>query len=170
MLHICNSPAFLNYNDMHLNSARIGSAFLGRVNSNTDVGLKKIGQLQTNITEIKTLPKNYNIGYINSYKTKKEVKVAIAQIGYIEGYNVSNKTDTFRPIDKVRRLYQTFKKLFKKEKLSVYIKGKKYNIVGSLGMYHIEIDITNSDIQVNDLVTLEVNPIYIDRKIRREYI
>ena len=37
-------------------------------------------------------------------------------------------------------------------------------------MYHIIIDITGSDeIKINDVVTLQVSPLYVDSHIRREY-
>ena len=124
--HICNSPAFLNFNEMHLNSARIGSAFLGRVAAENNVGLKKIGQLKTNITEIKTVPKGYNIGYLNSYKTKKETKLAIVQVGYMDGYNITMSTDMFRFVDKLRGLSQSVKRFLKKANLKVTINDRKY--------------------------------------------
>lgn len=170
VLHMCNSPAFLNYPEMHLNGARMGSAFIGRVDAQNDVGLKKIGELKTSIAEIKTVPKGYNIGYLNSYKTKKETKVAIIQVGYMDGYNITLKTDMFRFVDKLRGLSHSIKNFIKKNNFKVKISNKKYNVIGKVGMYHMVIDITNSDVKINDFVYLDINPLHVDSRIRREYI
>ena len=170
MKHICNSPAFLNYKNMHLNAARIGSAFLGRVNAEVNIGLKRIGKFQVNIAEIKTVPKGFNISYANAYKTKRETKIAIIPFGYGEGFNIGPRMDMFRKIDKIRNLYRSIKSLFKKEKLTVTINNKKYDIIGTLGMYHAVIDITDSDVNIDDIAMVDINPLYLDGKIRREYI
>lgn len=130
--HICNSPGILNYPEMHLTATRVGSAFVGRVASENNIGLKKIGSLEISIAEVRKVPKKFNISYLNAYKTKKTSKIAILPIGYIEGYNVGQKTDMFRPVDKIRRAVREIKNLLKKTKLTAQINGKRYDIIGTI--------------------------------------
>lgn len=156
---------------MHLNAVRIGSAFLGRIIVQNTIGLKRIGLLKTQIAEIKELPKGYNIGYSNAFKTKKDTTVAIIPVGYFDGYNVRNYPDSYRFIDKIRYLYNDIKNLFKDKKLKITIGNKKYRLVGKIGMYHMVIDITeDKNIKVNDEINLDINPLYVDSSIRREYV
>lgn len=165
MVHICNSAAYLNYYNMHLNAARIGSAILGRVDNNK-IGLKKIGQIKSQVTEIKILPKGYNVGYLNIFKTKKETKIAIIPVGYMDGFYAGTKNDMFRFRDKLRNI----KEIIKKNKIEIEINGKKYPIIGKIGMYHITVDITGSDIKEGDYVYLNVNIMHVDSNLRREFV
>lgn len=130
--HICNSPAILNYPEMHLTAARIGSAFVGRVCSENNIGLKKIGELEISIAEVREVPKGFNISYLNSYKTKEKTRIAIIPIGYLDGYNVTQKTDMFRTADKLRRALHELKSIFKKQKITVVINEKRYNVIGTI--------------------------------------
>lgn len=74
--HVCGSTAFLKYEDMWLDYVRLGSCVQGRVLENS-LGLKKVGNLKTEIITIKNLEKGYNISYSNEYKAKYDMKIAI---------------------------------------------------------------------------------------------
>lgn len=169
MLHICNSSAALKFTEQHLDAVRIGSAFLGRIIVPNKIGLRKIGYLKTNIYEIKKLEKGNNIGYSNSFKTKKDTLVAIIACGYADGVNVKVDKDMFRIVDKLRYIAHEVKCLLKKQALYVKINGKSCKVLGRVGMCHVAVDITDKGININDEAQIPINPIYVNSSIERVY-
>ena len=169
MLHICNSSAFLKFPNMHLNAVRIGSAFLGRLSFQNSIGLKKIAHLEAQVTEIKELPKGFNIGYSNTYTTPIKMKVAIIPCGYMNGINVKNDQDMFRTVDKLRYLVNNIKAFFKKQAIYVKINDNNCKILGRIGTYHVVCDIGQKDIKIGDKAIFSVNTKFVDSSIRREY-
>lgn len=169
MLHVCNTSAFIKFPNMHLNAVRIGSAFTGRIAFSNSVGLRKIGYLKSSVAEIKDLPKNFNIGYSNTYTTKKETTIAIIPSGYMNGINMETGKDMFRIRDKLRYITRDIKNLFKKQKIFIEIADNSCPILGRIGTYHIIADITGKNIKVNDEVIFNISPKYVDSSIRREW-
>ena len=169
MLHICNSSAFLRFPQMHLNAVRVGSVLLGRLSIPNVWGFKKVGYLKSNIAEIKTLPAGYNIGYSNSYTTKKETIIAIVPCGYADGFNVKVDKDMFRLIDKIRYIVRDIKNAFKKQEIYVIINDEKCKVLGRLGMFHVSVDVTGKNVKVDDEVRFGVSPMLVDSEITRTY-
>ncbi len=169
ILHVCESTAFFKYRNMFLNAVRIGSAFQGRMLLQ-GIGLKKIGIFKTNIVEIKEVPAGYNISYSNEYKNKKDTKIAIIPVGYMDGLNRKNLRDSFSFKDNLLSVLMEIKKIFKDSRLKVKINGKEYPIIGRLGMYHAAIDITGADVNINDEVIVNIPPLQASEDIKREYV
>ncbi len=165
VLHISNSTAFLDYKETHLDCVRIGSAFLGRVLSKKTTGLKKIGYLESEIIDVNYLKKGENIGYGNTYKTKRDTKTAIIPTGYAHGFMTEKSKDTFRFRDKLRYIADSIRT----KPCYVEINGKKSQILGRVGMFNIICDITDIDAKPGDKVIIQANPILINDTIIREY-
>ena len=169
MLHVCNSSAFVKFPNMHLNAVRVGSAFLGRLSFPSSLGLKPIGIFKANVAEIKTLPKNCYVSYGNAYKTKKETKVAIVPVGYMDGFNIQTGKDMLRTVDKLRYIVRDIKDAFKDKSLYVNINNQRCKVLGIVGTYHITIDITGKNVNINDEVIFNMSPKLVNCNIKRLY-
>ena len=169
ILHVCNSSAFIKFPEMHLNAVRVGSAFVGKLAFQNDIGLKKVAKLESQVAEIKEVPKGFNIGYSNAYKTKKKTKIAIIPCGYINGVDVQVGRDMFRPVDKFRYIVRDIKDAFKKQNHIVNINGQNCEILGRIGTLHVTVDITGKDIKIGDKATFEVNTTLVNSNVERIY-
>lgn len=163
--HICNSSGFFKYPNMHLNCARIGSAFIGNavgIQSN----LKKIGIMHTKITEIKTVNKNEYVGYANSYKAKKNMKIGILPIGYYDGIGMTLIEQRHKFLSKAKKLVLEFKNMF----IDNSIMLGKFKVVGQVGMHDVAIDLTNRDYKENDDIYFYTRPNFINPELKRIYV
>ena len=92
------------------------------------------------------------------------------QYGYADGFNVGVKNDTFKFIDKVRILKNSLVSFFNNDRIFAVINGKRYTVLGKVGMNYIAIDVTDGDVNLGDIAFLEISPILVNSKIRREYV
>jgi len=93
IFHTANS-AGINFDSNLFDMIRPGIASYGYPEDNSKLKLKPILELKSKICLIKKYPKNYSLGYGQTYKTKKENEIiGIVPIGYGDGLNrlLSNK-------------------------------------------------------------------------------
>jgi len=167
--HICNSTAFLKYTDMRMNTARIGSAFLGMTGNSNDQ-FKTVSKLKTKVIEVKELPKGFDIGYGRTYKTKKNTKIAIIPVGYQDGFGMTIKDQRFKFLSKVKKLIDNMLGVCNINYETVIINKKTYNVIGQIGMCSSIIDVTETDIKEGEDVYINIRPLFVNSKIERNII
>ena len=94
-------------------------------------------------------------------------KIAIVEAGYSDGIGVSGPKDSVRLIDKLRALKNVLKTLTKDGTRYVEMKGKKYPILGRIGMKNLIVDIAKEDIQVGEVVKIDINLVLANQTLKR---
>lgn len=170
IVHLANSSAAILYPQLRLGAVRVGSALLGRVSVKNKLGLKKVGRLESEICEVRWLPARHNIGYANTYRTKKPMRIAVIPVGYADGLFVEKRKDTFRFRDILRYGWQDFKMLFRRDRLVCEIGGKKAPVVGRVGLCNVVVDVSHLDCGTGDIASFETNPLFVNSNVERGYI
>ncbi len=165
ILHCANSPALLNVDDVCLDRVRIGSAFTGRVITKSKTRLNRIGSLEADVIEVKTVPTGYSIGYNGKYKTKRETKIAIVPIGHYDGFGLIKDNE----IADLHSVLSQLKKYLNRKQMYVKINDRMYSVIGEIGLSHTAVDITDSDVKVGDIATVDISPLMVNPRIPRIY-
>lgn len=165
IMHASNSPALLNVEDVCLDSVRIGSAFTGRVITKNKGLLNRLGSLEAEVVDIKTVPAGYSVGYKSMYTTKRETKIAIVPIGHYDGFGLAKEKEIFD----FRYVLSVFKRFLQKKQMYVKIEGRMYHVIGEIGLSHTAVDITGSDVKVGDTASVDISPLMVNPRIEREY-
>jgi alanine racemase len=130
-----NSAAIINFPQTNYDIIRAGLSVYGASpleNKNAaELNLKPVMTLQTAIIAIHDLKVGQTIGYGARFKCERNSKIAIAAIGYGDGYS--------RTI---------------KDGAPVLVNGVKCTIAGRVSMDMISIDLSYADAKIGDLVTL----------------
>ncbi len=163
--HCANSPALLNVEDICLDSVRLGSAFTGRVITKSRLPLNRIGRLEADIVDIKTVPAGYSVGYNGSFKTARETKIAIVPIGHYDGFGLAKERERIT----LRSILSLVKQFLQKKRLTVEINGRQYPVIGDIGLSHTAVDITGSDIKCGDTASVDISPLMVNPRIERVY-
>ncbi len=165
VIHAANSPALLNVEDVCLDSVRIGSAFTGRVITRSKTKLHRLGVLEAEVVDVKTVPAGYSVGYNGLYTTKRETKIAIVPIGHYDGFGLTKEKEKYD----LRYVLSVFKRFLKKQQMYVRINGEMHYVIGGIGLSHTAVDITGTNIKPGDLATVDISPLMVNPRIERVY-
>ena len=134
--HISNTGGILNFNDGYFNMVRPGISLYGFYPDEKKVkhriGIEPVMTLKSKVKFIKQLEKGESISYGRTFFTKNKTRIASVPVGYGDGY------------------FRSFS-----NKAKIFIKGKLYNVTGTVCMDWVMADIgMKNEIRVNDEVEI----------------
>lgn len=161
MVHCCNSIAFWKYPELRLDAVRLGSAMLGRGSQARKAGLEPIGICVAELEEVKTIPAGRTVGYGREWTAKRETRIAVLGVGYINGFSVSRGLDVWNFKECLRGVARYIKAFLKKRALYVTVNGKNCRVLGHVGMVSMTIDVTDCQCGAGDLAKVEIDPLLV---------
>lgn len=87
--HIANTAAMVRFPEMHWDKVRPGISLYGYLpdkNTCNFPGLKPVMSLKTEVFQVRQMPAGTGISYGHSFRTDRPTRLALAPLGYNEGY------------------------------------------------------------------------------------
>jgi len=150
--HACDSAALFKYDFELMDAVRVDSALSGRIPGKNIHGLARVGYIEAGLEEVGWHPKGHTIGTERGFVTKAPTKIAILSVGYFHGFGVDRYIVERSLFDIAR---------YRRRKTYIRLNGQKARVLGSVGLLHTMIDVTNIDCTVGDIALLDVDPVNV---------
>ncbi|MGN0151585.1 MAG: alanine racemase [Wujia sp.] len=167
--HIAATCAFLRYPETRLDAVRLGSALVGRIPFPDKWGYKPVGRLEAPVEDINIVPAGQTVGYGHAFTTKKETRIAVIPVGYTHGLGLQRINDCTQFSQIPRFIYHIIKNTLHPDIIYAHHNDKSYPVLGFVGMTSLVVDITDSDVEIGDIMYFSINPMYVDSKVNRRY-
>ena len=155
MAHAAASTALFRYEDMRLDAVRTGSALTGRAGSlpPSETGLVRAGTLIADVCDVRSLPRGSRLGYGGEARLHRPSEIAVLSCGRQAG---------LLPPPLLARLRGRYG--------TVRIDGRPFPVLSSRSAGYLLADVTGAGIRPGALVRADVNPLFVDGRIRRVYL
>ena len=132
--HISNSGAIIQFPEANLDLVRPGISLFGvmpSLNVKNVLGLKPTLVWKSRVVYFKVIKPNHPVGYGSTWETKYNIRAVTVPVGYGDGY-MRNMTG----------------------KAKVLLNDKKYDVIGTISMDQIVVNIGNDSSYNNDEIIL----------------
>ena len=150
--HASDSAALFKYDFELMDAVRVDTALSGRIPGKAIPGLSRVGYIEAGLEEVGWYPKGHTIGMERGFKTRVPTKIAILSVGYYHGFGVDRYIVERSLFDIAR---------YRRRKTYVRIHGQKARVLGSVGLLHTMVDVTNIECTVGDIALLDVDPVNV---------
>ncbi len=171
LCHIAGSSGLARGEKFHLDAVRVGSLLCGRMPAASEMSLKRVGRLCSEIIDVRPVGKGHFIGYGNVYKTRRPTRVAVLAVGYADGVQTRKDYDTFRFRDLCRYGADILKMLCRRDnRMYVTVNGKRAPVIGRVALTHTMIDVTDIECRPGDTAEIPVSPLLLSADVERRYL
>jgi len=150
--HACDSAALFKYDIERMDAVRVDTALSGRIPGKSIPSLSRVGYIEAGLEEVGWYPKGHAIGAEHPFVTRAPTKIGILSVGYYHGFGVDRYLVERSLLDLVK---------FRRRKAYVRINGGRARVLGSVGLLHTMVDVTNIDCTVGDIALFDVDPVNV---------
>lgn len=172
--HVCNSAAFLDFPDWHLDFVRLGTLLIGHLPGAGFAGrlpLQDPWAAKCRVLAVRRVAKGTYVGYQSIYRTQKETQLAVIPVGYADGFGVEPRLipqgwfDLLKIV--IKNVALMFGLVLGQEK--ILLRGRTVRIAGKIGMQLTVLDVGLGECRFGDEVLISLRRASANPRILRLY-